>query len=293
MPKPNWQSWFLLVSIALIWGSSFILMKKGLLVFDAYQVASMRIFFTAIALLPLLPRSMAKVNKAELPLIFLVGVLGSGIPPYCFTIAQSHIDSAATGIFNSLTPIFTFLFGILLFKTAFNTQKLAGVALGFIGAASLLLLSSDESVNINAYVLFVVLATLFYGFNVNIIKTRCQDIDAIALTTVSFVMMAPFTGIHLFSTDFISLLQHQEGAWLAFSFVLLLAVVGTALATMLFFKLTQMTDALFASMVTYIIPIVAIVWGFVDGETISWTYLFGLTLILIGVYLASRKAKSG
>ena len=292
MPKPKWQSWLLLGAISLIWGSSFILMKKGLLVFDAYQVASMRVSFAALALLPLLPLSLSRVRKDQVPLIFLVGVLGSGIPPYFFTIAQTHIDSAATGIFNALTPIFTFVFGILLFKTTFNLQKLAGVALGFVGASSLLLLSNHEAVNVNAYGLFVVAATMLYGFNVNIIKTRCQNIDALALTAISYLMLAPFAATHLFTTDFIHLLQHQEGAWTAFGFILILAIIGTAFATVLFFVLTQLTDALFAAMVTYIIPIVAVGWGFLDGETISWTYLFGLALILAGVYLASRKTKA-
>ena len=150
MPKPRWQSWFLLLIISLIWGSSFILMKKGLVVFDAYQVASMRIFFTAVALLPWLPKSLFKTNKRQLPLIFLVGVLGSGIPPYFFTIAQTHIDSAATGIFNSLTPIFAFIFGVLLFKTAFNAQKLMGVLLGFAGLrACSCLLNMNRSISMH------------------------------------------------------------------------------------------------------------------------------------------------
>ena len=117
--------------------------------------------------------------------------------------------------------------------------------------------------------------------------------DAIALTTVSFIMLAPFAASHLFSTDFVPLMQHQEGAWTAFSFILILAVIGTAFATFLFFKLTQMTDAIFAAMVTYIIPVVAVCWGFLDGETISSTYLIGLALILMGVYLAGRKSKAG
>ncbi len=285
------QSWLILILISLIWGSSFILMKRGLEVFSDFQVANMRIFFSMLTLLPLALFYLQKVSRKDLIPIALVAVIGSGIPPFLFTIAQTQITSAATGVLNALTPLFALIVGILVFKNAFHRKQFTGVLVGFIGAISLLLMAPtlDEGGN-HWYGLFVVAATICYAFSVNVIKKYCQNISPITLNILVFSIIGPFAGIMLFSTDFVSLLSTGPKAWEAFAYVLILAVLGTAFATILFFQLVQQTDAIFASTTTYLIPIVAVLWGLFDGESIGWEYLIGLGLILSGVYLVSSKA---
>ncbi len=283
------QSWLLLFLISAIWGSSFILMKKGLLVFPPSQVAALRIFITLLAMLPLMPRYLPKFEKAKLLPVLGVALAGSGIPPFLFTIAQTQIDSAAAGILNTLTPLFTLLLGVLLFNMKLTWQKVLGVSIGMIGAVNLIFQKPTSGDTTNYfYGLFVILAAFLYGSSVNLIKNYCQDIHPITLNAVAFLLIGPFAGIYLFSTSFIQILFNQPGAYQAFAYILVLAIICTAFANILFFKLAQQTNALFASTVTYIIPIVALVWGFIDGEMISWTYLFGMILILGGVYLSSK-----
>lgn len=263
-------------------------MKRGLEVFSDFQVANMRIFFSMVALLPLVLFRFRKVSRKDLLPIAGVAVIGSGIPPFLFTIAQTQITSAATGVLNALTPLFALIVGVLIFKTAFHKKQLTGVLVGLVGAVSLLLMAPtlDAGGN-NWYGLFVVGATICYATSVNIIKRYCQNIPPITLNILVFSMIGPFAGIMLFSSDFVHRLTTVPGGWEAFGYVLILAVVGTAFATILFFQLVQETDAIFASTTTYIIPVVAVVWGLFDGEAIGWEYVIGLGLILLGVYLVS------
>lgn len=290
--KISFQSWLYLLILSLIWGSSFILMKKGLVAFSATQVASMRIFFSALTVLPFVFVSFKQLTKKDVLPVLLVGLTGSGIPPFLYTIAQTKIDSAAAGILNSLTPIFTLLIGVLFFQMLFHWKKLIGVGLGFLGGVSLIFPNLETvGTQQNVYGLLIVFATICYAISVNTIKTRCVHISPIYLNTMVFSFLGPWAAIYLFSTDFIFLLQTSEEAWTALGYIVILAVLGTSFSSVLFFKLTQETNALFASTVTYLIPIVAIIWGFLDGEVIGWNYLVGIVFILVGVYLTSRKNK--
>ncbi len=285
------KEWGILLLLALIWGSSFILMKRGLEAYSSTQVASLRIFLTTLAMLPFLLTGFRKIRRQDLLPLFIVAVAGNGIPPFLFTAAQVHISSAAAGVLNSLTPIFVLLFGILFFKMAFKWNRLFGVALGFMGAASLILFSTPQSTvvqNEYFYGLFIIGASLCYAVSVNMVKTYCQHIHPITINLAVFLMVGPFAGVYLFSTDFVTLLQTHPLGWSSFGYIVILAVFGTAIATVIFFQLTQKTDALFASTVTYLIPIVAVFWGLMDGETIGWTYAIGLVGILGGVYLARQ-----
>lgn len=290
MPKISIQSWLLLLVLALIWGSSFILMKKGMLVFSSDQVAAMRIFIAMLGLLPFVWYSFKRVERKDYGVIFLVGLFGTGVPPFLFTYAQTQIGSALAGLLNALTPLFTFIFGLLIWKLLFKWQKLAGVIIGLLGAVGLILFSApNQSGGNNWYGLFVILATASYAFNANLIKQYCQNIPPIAISTIGAVMLGPLAGIYLFSTDFLEIMRTDQGAMEALFLIAILAIVGTALANVLYFRLTQQTDALFASTVTYLIPIVAIFWGIWDGETVDWTYFVGMLLILCGVYLTGKK----
>lgn len=285
------RNWSVLLLLALIWGSSFILMKRGLEVYSSTQVASLRIFLTTLAMLPFLLTGFRKIRRQDLRPLFIVAVAGNGIPPFLFTAAQVHLSSAAAGILNSLTPIFVLLFGIFFFKMTFKWDRFFGVALGFLGAASLILFSTPQSTVVSNeyfYGLFIIGASLCYAVSVNMVKTYCQHIHPITINLVVFLIVGPWAGMYLFSTDFVNVLQTHPLGWSSFGYIVILAVFGTAIATVIFFQLTQKTDALFASTVTYLIPIVAIFWGLIDGEAIGWAYAVGLVGILGGVYLARQ-----
>ncbi|MEM9884978.1 MAG: DMT family transporter [Bacteroidota bacterium] len=287
---PKLQDYLLLLLLAFVWGSSFIIMKKALAIFPPEQVAALRIFIAALGVLPVLPYSIKRTKWKHLPVIGVIALLGSGIPPFLFTLAQTQISSALAGLLNTLTPLFTFLLGLLFFGVLFKLQKLLGVLLGMLGGIFLILFSTPYSASDNnLYGLFVVLACLCYATSSNTVKEYAQSISPVAISAISFLMIGPFAGIFIFSTDFLYILKTEEGAWTALALIAVLAIVGTAFANMVFFHLTQRTDALFASMVTYIIPLVAIFWGLLDGETIDWTYGVGLLAILSGVYLTSWK----
>jgi len=286
---PKLQDWAFLILLSVIWGSSFIIMKKALIVFSSGQVGALRIFTAALSILPLVPYSLKRFEKKDTKTILIIALLGSGIPPFLFTIAQTQISSALTGLLNTLTPLFTFLLGLFFFGIAFKTKKLLGVLMGMMGGVFLIIFSapSGDSSN-NLFSLFVILATLCYAANANIIKTYAQNIPPLIINTIGFLFIGPLAGIFVFSTDFVDKMQ-TPGAWSALGYITILGVIGTSLANLLYFKLTQRTNALFASTVTYFIPLIAIFWGFLDGETIDWTYPVGLTFILAGVYLTSRK----
>ncbi len=290
MPKQSVQSWLLLAVLAVIWGSSFILMKKGLVVFSSNQVAALRIFIAMLGLLPFVWYSFKRVARKDYGVLILVAIFGSGMPPFLFTYAQTQISSALAGLLNALTPLFTFLFGLLIWKLVFNWQKLAGVVIGLVGAIGLILFSAPlEAGSNNWFGLFVVLATASYAFNANLIKQYCQNIPPIAISTIGFIFIGPLAGAYLLTTDFFHIMRTDANAPQALFLIAILALIGTALANILYFRLTQLTDALFASTVTYLIPIVAILWGIWDGETVDWTYFVGMLLILCGVYLTSKK----
>lgn len=288
--KISLQSWLYLATISLIWGSSFILIKKGLVVFSPVQVACLRIFLSMLAMSPLIFSSIQQIKKKDLPVISTIAVVGSGIPAFLYATAQTQLDSSVAAILNSLTPLFTLIIGLLFFKMSFRWAKMTGVIFGLLGAINLVVQtnSSFEVPNYN-YALLIVFGTICYGLSINLVKSYCEQIPAIALNVVLFSIIGPFAGLFLFTaTDFVSVMQTAEGAWQALGYVTLLGVFGTALATIIFFKLAQQTDALFSSTVTYLIPIVALFWGFLDGEIIGLSHILGLSFILLGVYLAGK-----
>ncbi|HRI27809.1 MAG TPA: DMT family transporter [Chitinophagales bacterium] len=289
--KPTPQSWFFLILSALIWGSSFILMKKGLVAFSPPQVATLRIFFSMVALLPFLWSGIKHIHKKDLPYVMLVAIAGSGLPPFLFTAAQAHLPSAAAGILNAFTPLFTLLVGVVVYKVVFEWRKLMGVLLGLAGATVLVVTTAPGNSQGNAnyfYGLYILLATLCYGISVNTLKQYCQHIPATALNSVVFALLGPFALLYLLSSGATGIVQTHPHAWASLGYLVILAVVNTAFAGIIYFKLTQQTNALFASTTTYLIPFIAILFGAADGEVIGWSYAAGLALILGGVYLAGR-----
>lgn len=284
-------NWAVLSLLALIWGTSFILMKKGLLGLSAMQVAALRISISMLALSPLLIRYLGRVPRNKVLPIFWVGLFGSGLPPFLFAIAQTRIDSALAGIMNAATPLFAFVIGIAFFAVGFHWLKLTGVLTGLAGAMVLVLYGSpNPSLESYSYGSLVLLATLCYGTSVNIIGRHLRDVNPLAITSVSFLMLGIPAIVFLFTTDFTARISASAISRESLGYVAILAVMGTATANILFFWLTQRTTALFASTVTYLIPIVALLWGVLDGEHIGAMHLLGMVLVLLGVYLSGSRA---
>jgi len=288
----TWQ-WLTLLFLSFIWGSSFILMKKGLRSYSHDQVAAFRIFISFIAFLPWGLKNLKKVTKENIGSLLIVGFIGSTIPAFLFTKAQTQVDSALAGMLNSATPLFTLIIGLIFYKSKARLINAFGILLGLIGAIGLITYSSSDGNildNINYYGLFIVIATICYGINVNQVKYKIKDLSGLELTSIAFMFVGPFAGIYLLFTDFSAVISTPDYL-LNLGYIATLAVVGTVLALVIFNTLIQYTSALFGSSVTYVIPIFAIMWGIFDGEKIAiWQFLW-IGLIFVGVYLVNKRKR--
>ena len=289
LDKPIIQ-WTLLLFLAFVWGSSFILMKKGLVSFSWGQVASLRIVISSIFLSPILFRNFKKIKRNQWLPICIAGFLGSGIPAYLFPLAQTQISSSLTGMLNSLVPLFTVVIGLLFFQLGFRWMKFAGVLLGLLGAIGLIFSSGNLSMGEGnlAYAGLVVLATIMYATNINFIKTFLLEVGAINITSFGFLFTGPLAATHLLSTDFFDILRTDELAGLNLFYIVLLAIFGTAIAVILFNMLIKKVSAVFSSSVTYIIPVFAIFWGLLDGESIEFLQFICIGVILTGIYIVNK-----
>ena len=284
----NWTSWLVFALLAIVWGSSFILMKEGLKAFNPYQVASLRMLFAGIILLPFAYKAIKRIPKNKLGLVVFSGILGNFIPAYLFCIAETQIDSSLAGILNSLTPMFTIIVGVLFFKVQTSMVKVLGMIIGFIGLSILLGAGKDVSFHNLSFASLVILATLLYGINVNILSRYMQQLGSLNVASIAFAfLMIPsicvlyFTGY--FNTDFGSPIVLR-----ALAATSVLGIIGTSMATILFYYLVKQAGMLFGSMVTYGIPVVAVAWGIWDGESLNLIQIGCLGLILFGVYIVNR-----
>lgn len=283
--------WSLLLLLSLIWGSSFILMKRGLEAFSFGQVAALRLFI-AFVFLAVLGREFYKsIPKEKLWFLFLTGLIGNGIPALLFTKSQTFLDSGIVGILNVLTPLFTLFIGLFFFNLKVKLINYVGIGIGMVGAIYLLYPDiQDINDKVLLYSLMAISATVCYGLSTNIIKTHLQELNSLQITTIAFSFIGPWAGIYLFSSDFIQVMNSHPKAWSSLGYTAILAIIGTALSVIAFNKLIKMTGALFATSCTYIIPIVAILWGFIDGETITSHHISGFVIISAGVYLVNKRS---
>lgn len=272
--------------IGMVWGSSFILMKKGLVAFSDTQIAALRMGLAWLVTLPFLLGRFKEISKKEWLVLLSVGLAGNGIPAFLFAIAQTRIDSSLAGMLNSLVPILTLCFGLLFFGLRTWFLQVVGLLIGFVGAAMLIVLPHGIS-GFQTESLLVVVASMCYAFNLNVVRRFLPKMPSVLITAGSFLWVGPVCLLYLFSTDFVDRFDH-EYALRSFGAIATLAVVGTTVAVLLFNKLIQSGGALFASMVTYIVPVVAIGWGFADGEQISFWSVVGVLVILTGVYLVNK-----
>ncbi|PIB37025.1 hypothetical protein BFP72_17255 [Reichenbachiella sp. 5M10] len=291
MPNNKTLSWILLGLISLIWGSSFILIKKGLLFFTPSEVGTLRIFMASLALLPFGIQAIRRVPRRKRTYIFIVGLVGSYIPAMLFALAQTRVDSAITGVINSFTPIFVTLFGILFFQLKMTRTASFGIVIGLIGCLFILLGGAHFDMRgINYYGFLILAATVMYGINANIIKSFLPEIKALDITALSFFLIFPIcASVLFFGTGFTAKISTNPNFLWAFGYIAVLGVIGTALAMFIFNKLVKIASPVFATSCTYIIPLVAIGWGLLDGETLNIYQYLGIVIVLMGVYLANRK----
>jgi len=283
--------WVLLVTLSIVWGSSFILIKRGLDTFSFEQVAALRLFIAFVFLAFLGRKHYKSVPKNKLWPLFLTGLIGNGLPAFLFTKSQTFLDSGLVGILNVLTPLCTLFIGLFFFKLKVTLINYVGIAIGMLGTIYLLL-PDIQAFNETTllYSCYVLLATVCYGLSTNIIKANLHDLNAVQITTVAFTFIGPWAGVYLFSTDFIEIMQTNPTAWASLGYISILAIIGTAISVIVFNKLIKMTGALFATSCTYIIPIVAILWGLLDQEQITMHHIGGFSIILGGVYLVNKRA---
>ncbi|WP_035656874.1 DMT family transporter [Flavobacterium seoulense] len=281
--------WFYLLVLALIWGSSFILIKKGLLGLSAIQVGSLRIIFASFFLLIIGFKSLFLIPKFKWKYIAITALFGTFFPAFLFAIAQTELDSSVTSILNSLTPLNTLIIGVLFFGISFQRKQLLGVLIGLIGSLLLVYNGALNNPEQNYYyTLVVILASYCYATNVNLIKRYLSDVSPVSITTGNFVvLLVPAMLILIFSgfPEQIHLVKTQTSV----GFILILGVLGTGVANILFFKLIQIASPVFAASVTYLIPVVAFFWGLLDNEVLTPIQFFGAFIILIGVYLSARR----
>ena len=281
--------WVIFVILAFIWGTSFILMKQALRVYSSEQVAALRMASAWVVVIGMAVFHIQKVPKSKLKYFFLSGMLGSFIPAFLFTAAQMHIDSSSSGILNSLTPCFTFVVGALFFQQKTSLMKFIGLLLGFVGCVILISINQKGEVSLNAYALLVVLATVLYGFNINITKKYLSDINPVHIATVSIAMIGSLAIIYLFGfTDFITRLKTVENSGVSLGYAVILGVFGTGVSSILFYKMLQMSSPIFASSVTYFVPIVAVCWGMYAGEMLHLAHFVGMSVIILGVVIVNK-----
>lgn len=281
--------WFFLLVLALIWGSSFILIKRGLVGLTPYQLGAFRIFFAGLFLLIIGFNSLKSIPKQKWKYIALTALFGTFIPAFLFSIAETRLDSSISAILNSLTPLNTLILGVLSFGLIFKRSQIYGVIIGFIGSILLVFNGAIHHPEQNYYFsIFVIIASICYALNVNLIKKYLSDLSPLSITTGNFaVMILPAILILTFSgiEETIAIEKTRHSIF----FILLLGILGTGIANIIFFKLIQISSPVFATSVTYLIPIVAFFWGLLDNEMLTPVQFLGAFIILIGVYLSSKK----
>jgi len=290
----NLKNWGLLILLSLIWGSSFILIKRGLEIFSPGEVGAYRIVAAATFLLPLSIPRVRNLSRKQILNLLIVGLIGSFIPAFLFAKAQTQLSSSLTGVLNALTPLFVVVIGALFFSSKITLRNGIGLGIAFIGVLVLVTVKEGAEFgafeSINAYALFVILACVCYGFNLNLIKYRFEKLKPIEISAISLLVILPLALIYLMAgTNFSYKVVHVKGAMEALGYLTLLGVFGTALALILFNIMVKKVSPVFASSVTYLIPIVAIFWGVLDGEVLLLGHYAGIAAVILGVWFGNRK----
>lgn len=286
------KKWIFLFLLALTWGSSFILIKKGLLGLSPLQLGSLRTVISSLFIFIIGYKSLKTIQNHQWKWIVITGFLGTFFPSFLFAFAETEVDSGVVSILNSLVPLNTILIGLAVFKITSTKTQVFGVILGFIGASMLIFNSMELHPDQNyLYAGFVILATVMYASSVNIIKRYLQNVKPIAIATGNFVaIVIPAILVLSFSNFFTTLTFENESIYLSIGCVAILSLFGTVMAKIIFNTLIQISSPVFASSVAYLMPLVALLWGLLDGEVFGVNQGFSSFLILLGVYLVNKKA---
>lgn len=288
MNPKNIKFIYLLV-LALIWGSSFILIKRGLVALSPLQLGALRIVFAGVFLVLIGFKSLKNIQLRQWKFLALTACLGTFVPVFLFSFAQTQISSAISAILNSLTPLNTLIFGVMLFGVNFQKRQIFGVIIGLAGSVLLIINGALSNPQANYYyAILLIIASICYALNVNIIKHYLSDLKPLSITTGNFVIILIPAFLVLIFSGFFEVVQEPK-AQEVIIYVSILGIVGTAVANILFFKLIQLSSPVFASSVTYLIPVVAFMWGLLDNEKITVIQLIGAAIILTGVYLSAKK----
>lgn len=290
MDKKNLK-WIYLIVLSLVWGSSYILIKKALIGLSPLQVGSLRTIISTILLLLIGFSSLKSIPNDKWKWILITGLV-SFIPPFLFAYAQTEIDSALAAILNSLTPLATLIIGVGFYRFKIDKKQISGVIIGLIGSVLLMYQGSVINPDQNLlYVFFIIFASVLYAVQVNLLKVHLQDVSAVAITVGNFIFIFPLAVVIFFISDYKQIDINNEDVKVALFCLLILSIVGTVFAKILFNKFVQIASPVFASSVTYTLPIVALFWGLLDDEVFTLNQLFATVIILTGVYLANKKSK--
>lgn len=286
------QKWIIIALLVIIWGSSFILMKRGLESYTSLQLGALRIAISFLFLLPFALIRLGKIKRKHLIYFAIVGFIGSAFPAFLFAKAQTVLDSQIAGILNSVSPLFTLIIGVVFFQFKTKWFNVLGVFIGLAGAVGLLWASNEKNFSLNfGYGSLIIIATLFYAININIVKKYLKEVDSVTIAALAFMFIGLPAIVVIFSTDFVARVSTGTTALVNFGYISILAIVGTALSLMIYNYLIKISSILFAASVTYLIPIVAVLWGILDGEPFKITYIVWILLIFAGVFLVNRKSE--
>jgi len=286
--RTNFLAWIILLVLVFIWGSSFILMKKGLVCFPPIYLGALRLGITFIFLLPFAFTRITKISRKNLLSIILVGTVGNGIPAFLFAYAQEGVTSTIAGILNSLTPLFALLMAVIFFKFKAKWYNIIGIIIGFAGTVGLLMVEKHGLAFNFKYGIFIIVATIMYALNANLIKYFLQDVDSITIAVFAFLFMGLPSLVYLiFFSDFFNILSTVPGAYYSLMYIAILGVVGSGFALILYYKLIKITNVIFAASVTYLMPAVAVFWGVSDNEPFEAVYIVWILIILTGVILTN------
>ena len=285
------QKWLYLILLSLVWGSSFILMKKALLGLTPIQLGALRMIFTAIFLLSVAFPSLKKIKRKHYRSIVYTSLLGTFIPGFLFAFAITTIDSSIVAILNSLTPFNTLILGATVFGFVLKKSQLYGILIGLVGTLILILNGAALNPSQNYwYAFLIIIGSIGYAINANMIKKYLNDLDALAITTGNFLVLLVPAIIVLGATDFFDTFDSNDEVLMqSLGYLVILSIVGTGIAKTIYNKLVQISDPVFSSSVTYLIPLVAVFWGVLDGEKLSLLQVFAGVIILLGVYLVNKK----
>lgn len=282
--------WIILISLALIWGSSFILMKRSLEYFTALELGALRISFASLSLLPFAFKRMKGLTINNWVILIIVGIIGNTMPAFLFAYAQTGIPSSQAGILNSTTPLFALIVGLVFYRIRVIWLNVLGVLIGLIGAVMIIYGQSDGNIEFNYYFSsFVLLASILYAINLNIVKNHLNDVDPFTIAVISYLVLLGPILIYLFmGTPFLQTMQKPE-SWIGLIYPAVLGILGSAIAISMFNILIKMKSVLFAASVTYMIPIVALFFGLMDGEIFAPINFLWVAFIITGVLLVNKK----